>query len=257
LQVGERSLLELNAAVDGLQALSEQLDPLETAYADVRFLDVDFVHAEKQYAETLATLREELDDERALEASARAVDVELRAVEQLLEDQSAETDQVKKRFAAARAPLDALSKRDQDARRRRKVVVRSEEDVPRLRATYDSLSTRLDEQEAARQRLMEGAIAAARSKLKELSRDPEQALAALQSIEASVEQLPSTVPEAEALHKDIELVRSQLQTKLATKDRVKKELAEISIVLEESTEAPPAGEASANKKRKGRKKGHK
>ena len=250
-------LSELNAAVDGLQAISEQLDPLETAYADVRFLDVDFVHAEKQYAETLATLRDEIDDERAFTASAQDVEAELRTAGQLLEDPSIEIAQVEKHITAARDTLDDLSKRDQDARRRRKVVVRHDEDVPRLQATYDSLSTRLSEQQAARQRLLDDAIAAARRKLDELSREPELALAALQSIDASVENLPSTVAEVAALRKDIELMRTQLQTKLSVSDRVKKQLADVSAVLEESVEAPAGGEASAKKKRKGRKNGQK
>ncbi|KAH7702776.1 hypothetical protein AAVH_30066, partial [Aphelenchoides avenae] len=76
------------------------------------------------------------------------------------------------------------------------------------------------------------------------------------SIEASVNQLPPTVTEVAALHKDIDLVRTQLQTKLSLRDRVKKELANLGTVLEENVEEPPAGEASAKKKRKGRKKGH-
>lgn len=250
-------LSELNGAVDGLQALSEQLDPLETAYADVRFLDVDFVHAEKQYAETLATLRDELDDEHALTMSVQDVEAELSAVDHLLQDPSFETDDVRKRISAARATIDALGKRDLDARRRRKAVIRPDEEVRGMQATYDSLSKRLNEQEAERQRHLGDIIAAVRSNLEELSREPEVALAALESIVASVEQLPPTVTEVAALHKDIEQVRTQLQAKLSVRDRVKKELANLGTILEESVEEPPVGETSAKKKRKGRKKGHK
>jgi len=93
----------------------KQWDPLEIAYTEVRSLNVDFVHANKQYAETLVTIREELDYESKLEAPARDVDAELRAVEQRVEYSSSETDQVKQRFAAAKAILDVLSKGDLEA----------------------------------------------------------------------------------------------------------------------------------------------
>lgn len=60
------SLAELNAILDRLQNLAERLDPMEAAYAEVRFLDVDFEQLEKQYEDVFSQMRAELDHEKTM-----------------------------------------------------------------------------------------------------------------------------------------------------------------------------------------------
>ncbi|CAD6184169.1 unnamed protein product [Caenorhabditis auriculariae] len=57
----------LNANVANLQRLSEALNPLESAYAEVRFADVDTEQTQKQYDELLNELATELEDDRRSE----------------------------------------------------------------------------------------------------------------------------------------------------------------------------------------------
>lgn len=56
----------LNANLEELQLLCEQLDPLETTHTDLHFLDVDFEQTQEQYDSILKALRDEIDDENRL-----------------------------------------------------------------------------------------------------------------------------------------------------------------------------------------------
>lgn len=49
-----------------LQNLSEQLDPLETAYADVRFFDVDVEQTQQEFNSCMSDVNNELNNENAL-----------------------------------------------------------------------------------------------------------------------------------------------------------------------------------------------
>ena len=52
--------------MEALQNLSEQLDPLETAYADVRFFDVDVEQTQQEYETLMSQMNNEMEEERAL-----------------------------------------------------------------------------------------------------------------------------------------------------------------------------------------------
>ncbi|KAJ1374426.1 CAMSAP CH domain [Parelaphostrongylus tenuis] len=56
----------LDDKVRKLQELSERLDPLESANAEVRFIDVDVEQTEKQYDDLLNELSTEIEDEKRL-----------------------------------------------------------------------------------------------------------------------------------------------------------------------------------------------
>ncbi|KAJ1374428.1 CAMSAP CH domain [Parelaphostrongylus tenuis] len=56
----------LDDKVRKLQELSERLDPLESASAEVRFIDVDVEQTEKQYDDLLNELLTEIEDEKRL-----------------------------------------------------------------------------------------------------------------------------------------------------------------------------------------------
>lgn len=60
-----------------LQSLSEQLDPLETAYADVRFYDVDVEQTQQQYENLISLMSSELHDENILNESTQQLAREL------------------------------------------------------------------------------------------------------------------------------------------------------------------------------------
>ncbi|KAG5640015.1 hypothetical protein DXG03_001771, partial [Asterophora parasitica] len=59
-------LAPLQDTIAALQRLSEQLDPLESAYADVRFFDVDVEQTNKQAEDLVNDLNAEIQDEQAL-----------------------------------------------------------------------------------------------------------------------------------------------------------------------------------------------
>ncbi|KAJ1374422.1 CAMSAP CH domain [Parelaphostrongylus tenuis] len=62
---GQKSSV-LNNKVHKLKELSKRLDPLESAYADVRFIDVDVEQTEKQYNDLLNEMSTEIEDEKRL-----------------------------------------------------------------------------------------------------------------------------------------------------------------------------------------------
>ncbi|PIO68081.1 hypothetical protein TELCIR_10147 [Teladorsagia circumcincta] len=66
----------LDGKVRRLQELSELLDPLDSAYADVRFIDVDAEQTVQQYDDVLNELSSEIEDESLLCDSQRRSDLE-------------------------------------------------------------------------------------------------------------------------------------------------------------------------------------
>uniref|UniRef100_A0A1I7VRU4 Dynactin subunit 3 n=1 Tax=Loa loa TaxID=7209 RepID=A0A1I7VRU4_LOALO len=62
-------LNDLRNLMSKLQSLSEQLHPLETAYADVRFYDVDVEQTQQQYENLICLMNRELHDENILNES--------------------------------------------------------------------------------------------------------------------------------------------------------------------------------------------
>uniref|UniRef100_A0A915EDG2 Uncharacterized protein n=1 Tax=Ditylenchus dipsaci TaxID=166011 RepID=A0A915EDG2_9BILA len=74
---GQGALAQLNESLEKLQPLADQLDPLESSYADVRFLDVDYEQTERQYSSILDDLRREIDEENQLVDTAKQLEAEL------------------------------------------------------------------------------------------------------------------------------------------------------------------------------------
>lgn len=83
-----------------LQSLSEQLDPLESAYADVRFFDVDVEQTQQQFEDLMSLMDSELHDENILIESAQQLQHELQRLEsELIDDLSKEhLDEVSKQL---------------------------------------------------------------------------------------------------------------------------------------------------------------
>ncbi|CAD6184172.1 unnamed protein product [Caenorhabditis auriculariae] len=81
----------LNANVANLQRLSEALNPLESAYAEVRFADVDTEQTQKQYDELLNELATELEDDRVLGESAELIAKEIEEIRAVLDQKNSLT----------------------------------------------------------------------------------------------------------------------------------------------------------------------
>ncbi|VDN88364.1 unnamed protein product, partial [Brugia pahangi] len=77
LKKAANELNDLRSVMSKLQSLSEQLHPLETAYADVRFYDVDVEQTQQQYENLISLINSELHDENILNESAQQLAQEL------------------------------------------------------------------------------------------------------------------------------------------------------------------------------------
>uniref|UniRef100_A0A915B118 KASH domain-containing protein n=2 Tax=Parascaris univalens TaxID=6257 RepID=A0A915B118_PARUN len=91
LKNAKEELSKLRTTMIKLQSLSEQLDPLESAYADVRFFDVDVEQTQQQFEDLMSLIDNELGDENILIESAQQLQHELQRLEsELIDDLSRE-----------------------------------------------------------------------------------------------------------------------------------------------------------------------
>ncbi|EJW72179.1 hypothetical protein WUBG_16914 [Wuchereria bancrofti] len=86
-------LNDLRNVMSKLQSLSEQLHPLETAYADVRFYDVDVEQTQQQYENLISLMNNELHDENILNESAQQLARELEYLNGKLSTESVNREQ--------------------------------------------------------------------------------------------------------------------------------------------------------------------
>ncbi|WKX89771.1 hypothetical protein Q1695_008985 [Nippostrongylus brasiliensis] len=115
----------LGGKVRRLQELSELLDPLESAYADVRFIDVDAEQTEKEYDDVLNELSTEIEDENLLCDSVDHFVTQLNSIcESLAKQPSKETIENIEQFQipALQARLSKLQERHEEANHARKHV---------------------------------------------------------------------------------------------------------------------------------------
>lgn len=76
MQAAYENFDDLNKFLRKLQDLSEQLDPHEAAYTEVRFFDNDIVGVFEQYESLMSILDSEIKDENILNESAHQLIVE-------------------------------------------------------------------------------------------------------------------------------------------------------------------------------------
>lgn len=84
IQEAAKGVDTLKDAMKNLQRLSELLDPLECAYADVRFFDVDVEQTEQQFEDLLNGLLAETEDEKLIGDSAKTIDDEIDRINDFL-----------------------------------------------------------------------------------------------------------------------------------------------------------------------------
>lgn len=137
----QSKLPELNANMDKLQTLAGQLDPMEAAYAEVRFLDVDFEQLEKQLEEVLSQMRAEMDHEKVisnaigqLDREAAELAAQIASLEATTTTPTAEEEKLlqciqQTTVPALRAKLAELKEGDQLANNTRKHVQRQQQQM--------------------------------------------------------------------------------------------------------------------------------
>ncbi|TKR92607.1 hypothetical protein L596_007229 [Steinernema carpocapsae] len=207
-----------------LQALCEQLDPLETAYADVRFFDVDVEQTERQYDELMTQLNKEADDENNLRDVSDELTGEVMALCAAVENaDSVGVDQFKKELIPAlAAQLKNRDARDEAAKKNRRHVARAP--IPA---------------EQHLQPIVEQLHAAIRDRLKQIAEDERQAL--LHSLDKQCELLKAA-PTDELLKK----VEAQLQ-QVAPKDDDKAHIDELRRQLEDARTEKERNDADKKK----------
>ena len=202
----------LDGKVRRLQELSELLDPLDSAYADVRFIDVDAEQTVQQYDDVLNELSSEIEDESLLCDSVDHFITEMNAIcESLAKQPTKETIENIEQFQipALRAQLQMLEQRHDEANHGRKHV---DPDSSRLSILNDRMgsldallrdaksSAEKDEQDRLNELLL--------IKIYELQSIPigELSEKSLDDIEKQIHALPSE--NAEPLQKQIDEMRN-------------------------------------------------
>lgn len=123
--------MPLNVALDQLQQVAEQLDPLETAYAEVRFLDVDFEQLEKQNEELTADLHDEIEHEKAFGAEVEQLSRETDELESQTpamsdkEDVNTLQNALRTTIVTLEAKIHALKQQSERTEQTRRHVIRS------------------------------------------------------------------------------------------------------------------------------------
>uniref|UniRef100_A0A1I7VDT4 Septation ring formation regulator EzrA n=1 Tax=Loa loa TaxID=7209 RepID=A0A1I7VDT4_LOALO len=121
LKKAAEELNDLRNLMSKLQSLSEQLHPLETAYADVRFYDVDVEQTQQQYENLICLMNRELHDENILNESTQQLARELGYLNSKLSMESVVREQLEEILNHQLPPLQAqlqfLQTKDDEAKR--------------------------------------------------------------------------------------------------------------------------------------------
>ncbi|KAL3124457.1 hypothetical protein niasHT_007740 [Heterodera trifolii] len=268
LQEAQGSLTSLNATIDQLQQLADKLDPLATAHAEVRFLDVEFEQLEKHFGDVLDQMHNEIEQEKALMAET--------------ERAGRETDDMTAQLPTMANNLKALQHAQQTAipALEAKVVMlqqQSEKEKPLRQYVFrstaapspDELAQRIAlskgrAQEAAQQ-LVDTAVARVQNVLLGTS----QAAAELpsdQQIDECAKELQDNIPPEhphnEQLRQQLEQLREKVMRRDAIRSQIDQHLATIGKELEGFSEqfistsngkkVPPPSSKKEAKKKKGK-----
>ncbi|VDM70621.1 unnamed protein product, partial [Strongylus vulgaris] len=202
----------LSDKVRQLQQLSELLDPLESAYADVRFIDVDAEQIEKQYDDVLNELSAEIEDENLLCDSVDHFNAEMNSISDLLSrEPSKENIENIEQFQipALRAQLSMLKEKYDEANHARKHVDPDSSRLAVLEDRMQSLDALLeDAKKAAEKDEQERIIIMLTVRLSQLEALPLRELSedSLNEMENQLQNLPKE--KVEQLQKQIEDLRN-------------------------------------------------
>lgn len=254
---GQEQLIPLDTTLDTLQKLSEQLDPLETAYADVRFFDVDMEQTREQYEDLLTALRNEIDEENALNEATRQVKNELDRLSQHAQTDNKDVLQQLKQheLPALLAQSELLRGRDLAARNERRVVQRPDVSLEaelnnQLKQLTAEVSSRLNDISMAER---QQAVEALRLEVDLLKSQPPTE-ETIERIQHQLETLPRDDASVEVLQKELNEVRAKKDAQDALKRRLQDELSDVAEKLQRIEDATKPSEAEKpRKKKKGKK----
>ncbi|KAI1723212.1 calponin homology (CH) domain-containing protein [Ditylenchus destructor] len=220
---GQGALVQLNETLEKLQTFAEQLDPLETSYADVRFLDVDYEQSEKQYEPIMSDLRSEIDQENQLLESTKHLEAELihmrNTVSQLenLDELTNQSDSIIPEMTSA---LDNLKQQNALASKERRMVnptsglAKNAELLDELKAYLTQRIATLTE----KQQQLE--IEEIRSELHQIQQNPSDSQ--IENIESKFNQLKFSNVSTEELKQEL----ANIKHERAEKQRLEKELGD-------------------------------
>ena len=140
-------LAPLQDTIANLQRLSELLDPLESAYADARFFDVDVEQTNQQAEQFVAELDNEMKEEQALVESTDQVAEELSRLSDLIDSRPGKEnleDIRDHRLPAVEAQLENMEQRSRAAKNApRKYTDRDSSKLDTLPAATKALNEKL------------------------------------------------------------------------------------------------------------------
>ena len=218
---------------------------------------MDFVHTEKQYADLLAMLRKEIEDEQSFVDAIDNMRPTIAQAENMVADANVSPTIVRDRLTEVEKAIGSLLRDDDALRQKRKAVIRPKETISSLQDAYHAALSKLQDRETREQKQILESAGRLRKQLQSLPDDLAQSNAALLLLEAELDKLPPTEPEVATLRKDAELARKRLDTRTSTYQRINEQLNELGELLEASEAASVPPEAMAKKKGKGRKKAQK
>jgi chromosome segregation ATPase len=224
LKTASRNIPVLSEKIKYLQGLSERLNPLESAYADVRFLDVDSEQSEKQYDETMNDINAEIEDEQILTDSANHINNEIDAMLADLRTNPATHEHNSNledhQIPALRAQLSSLEDKSAEAAGTRKHVSPGMSRLDELRQKIKDLesalqSAKLEADENDREEL----VLQLRLTLEQLEKKPISELtpSELNALELNIGKLPE---------KDAQEIMEKISNMKKTKDEHDSRLAD-------------------------------
>lgn len=226
----------LNDKVRILQELSERLDPLESAYADVRFIDVDVEQTEKQYEDVLSELSTEIEDEKRLCDSVDHSITEMNSICNLLAEQPTKDclENIEQfQLPALHAQLSVLRERHNEANNTRKHV---DPDTSRLSVLNDRMSSLDVLMKGAKASIekneQEGLVALLTMKLSQLTTIPLRELTeeSLVDVENQLDNLPTD--HADQLRNQIDQLRDLKKKHDSTTMEALERLATIENIID-------------------------
>lgn len=245
----------MSRTLERLQALSEQLDPLETAYADVRFLEVDYEQIEKQYEEMLKEMRNEIDSENLLKDEISQLEAEVAKLQNAPSSQSMEELQkyqldVLPKLCARQERL-SLKGSDAEAKRR---VVRSKMNTVMIKNNLDELVGQVaDSIVALKTQEQERIVEEIRISIEHLLKNPTDE--AIQSVQESLLTLKFSDPRLDELRKQLTEIKDERNRREAARQQLKTEVEivwqKLELVSEKFPSAPkPVSEDPSAKRKK-------
>lgn len=207
-----------------LQELSEQLDPCENAYADVRFIETDWEQTNEEFETYLTNLHNEISEERGITEGITKV---LAEIDHLINDipslaKESLIDIQEKAISPLRTEIERLSKLDTDSHRNRRIVAR--EKTPSL----NDVNNRLAELEnATHQRIQdldnldnEKRIIETRQQLDLLQQQPDITEESFIQLHEQLSQLPENDPHVVELQKQVEEVQAKADARNSLKSKL-------------------------------------